>query len=148
MGYFMMYLLSVGDGLGSAAACLGGIGAFLFTALLVGFHLTRLSHAFEKAKERYPAEDFEKRYLDVLTTLDHMINRAKTGLVVSMVVFLIGYMIPTRRGIVEGYIMVESSKVLTSENSEKMVNSLANRVDRVFSIIEGKVSADIPDKSE
>lgn len=124
--FAVIYLLSILDGVGKAFAVGGGLVGFASLAGLVIIHLNRVGSTGYKTSEAYYTylAKFEK-LLRVTTCL-------------GLIFWGVGYMMPGRRALVEAYVMVEGSKVLTAENGEKMAEEVAQRFDRVLGIIEDK----------
>ena len=131
--FFTIYLLSIVDGLGSALAGAGGIVGFISLIVLVILHLVRLARAAERQSYR-DSNDNEH----VAKAFDSFIKLSKTTTIVGLIVFSLGYLMPNRRALVEAYVIVEGSKLVTAENTEKMGEAIAARFDKVLSIIEGK----------
>ena len=124
--FAIIYLLSILDDVGTAFSTGGGIIGFLSLLGLVIVHLNRVgSTGYRNSEDYYTYLAKFEKLLRVTTCL-------------GLMVWCIGYSLPARRDLIEAYVIVEGSKVMTAENGEKMAEAVAERFDRVLGIIENK----------
>ena len=117
-----IYLLSIMDGLGVGVGILGGLsGTIGFVCCLVGA-LFVLSPIDEEDTPRF-----------------RLLLKAGIGMcVVATFCLLVSMAIPTKRDIIEAYIMVEGSKVANAENVEDAAKNVSDKLDKLIDAIGDK----------
>ena len=56
----------------------------------------------------------------------------KPVMIICAIIAIIGALVPSRRDLVESYLMIHGSKVVTAENAEKAIDGTVKRIDKLI----------------
>lgn len=123
-----VYLLSIVDSVDGILTMIGLVSALIATVSSGVYYLyaPKLNHKY----------DFEREEALEATTFANAFR--KKSLILAVVCLLLSSFIPSRRGIMEAYIMAEAGKVATAENAKAAVDGALQRIDRLITAMEQK----------
>lgn len=128
MNWFLIYLISVADGVSTGACILGALAAL--GALVAQLTATGLSgDAAAHEGDRYGREakaqaEGAARFVRVLFPA-------------ALVLLPLGLLTPSTDAMLKAYLMVEGSKIVNAKNAETTTKEIVKRVDRLIDAITG-----------